>query len=219
MIEKNNNNLNNFSNLSDKVWDIASSFKTVDFNTKLEEKYNLSLKQIHILAGIEWAVFTKKISVQRFSKAVKEKLGLDKQTAEEITEKVNKNLFAPVENYLKKEKIKKLESKEIKKPKEKEEKKQDIYEQKISPYEKERKISKAKPIKISHKIKEETDLQPIPHLVNKQINYKEEEALEYKIRTMKKDVEKAQKNPFSVKPKPIPPKPSKKDNIIDLSKK
>jgi len=218
MNKKNINNLNNFSNLPDKIWDIASSLKTIDFNTKLEEKYNLSSKQIHILAATEWSVFTKKISIQRFSKAIKEKLGLDKQVAQEISEKVNKNLFAPVKEYLKKEKIKKLEPEEIKKPKEKEEKKQDIYEQKVSPYEKEREIPKAKPIKISHKIEEKTDLQPIPPLAKKQINYKEE-APEYKIRTMKKDVEKAKKNPISIEPKPIPPKPPKKDNIIDLSKK
>jgi len=218
MAEENNNNLNNFSNLSDKVWDIASSLKTSDFNAKLGESHNLSPKQVHILAFIEWSVFTKKISIQRFSKAVKEKLGLDKQTAQEITEKVNKNLFAPVKEYLKKEEIKKLEPKEIKKPKEKEEKKQDIYKQMISPYEKEREVPMAKPIKINHKIKEKTDLRPIPLLVKKPIDYKKE-AQEYKIRTMQKDIEKAKKSPFSVKFKPIPPRPPKKDNIIDLSGK
>jgi len=99
-------------------------------------------------------------------------------------------------------------------PKEKPKKITPVYKEKISPYEKKRKIipvtpktkAPSPPIKLKEKLAEKEE-------IKKEIKSKEKiEVPIQAIRTMKKDIEKAKK-------RPIPPKPKTKDNIVDLSGK
>jgi len=100
MPEENKNNKTIESRIMPKdVLDIVASPKTVEFNTRIEEKYNLSPKQIHQLAIIEGEIFEKKIPINEFLIVVKTKLGIDTEIAKSIAYEVCQNLFLPVGYY------------------------------------------------------------------------------------------------------------------------
>jgi hypothetical protein len=238
------------SYIPDKVWEIMASLKAGEFNVKLGEKYKLGPEKIHLLAQIEGEVFYKELPLQKFPETLQEKLNLDPETTQKLANDVNKELFAPLQDYLgistpfpmieeveekpkkpspfKKLFKKKPEKSKPEKTKPKPEipappKKPAFFKGKISPYEQRRGV----PPEIPTFSKElEKTSQRLARLKQKKAEapLKKVDVGEYKIRTMKQDVEKAKKQVIPQKPRPEADqpqagKPKLKNNIVDLSGK
>lgn len=237
------------SYIPDKVWDIMASLKTGEFNIKLGEKYKLGPEKIHLLAQIEGEVFYKELALQKFPETLQEKLNLDPEITKKLANDVNQGVFVPLQDYLgiptpfpmiegveeKPKKPSPFKKLFTKKPKPKPgipapPKKPAFFKGKISPYERRRGIPPKPPIEptaIPTFPKElERASQRLARLKQKKAEapLKKVDVGEYKIRTMKQDVEKAKKQVIPQKPRPEADqpwtdKPKLKNNIVDLSGK
>lgn len=82
------------------ILDIMHSSKTIDFNSRIEEKFKLAAEQIHKLAILEGKIFYKELTLADFPMAIKSQLNIDAEKAKSIAFDVCQSLFLPAKDYL-----------------------------------------------------------------------------------------------------------------------